>query len=74
MNFQMAENRCAQSNSQFTVEIRKRKSVVYEVAVLEIGKSRIRAFVSRKALCQQQISIYIVYSTATEYMSLFWVR
>jgi hypothetical protein len=37
----MAENRCVQNNSQFTVEIRKRKSVVYEVAVLEIGKSRV---------------------------------
>jgi hypothetical protein len=32
-----------QSDSQFTVEIRKRKSVVYEVAVLEIGKSRVHA-------------------------------
>jgi len=39
----MAENRCVQSNSQFTVEIRKRKSVVYEVAVLEIGKSQVHA-------------------------------
>jgi hypothetical protein len=39
----MVENRCVQSNSQFTVEIGKRKPVVYEVAVLEIGKSRVHA-------------------------------
>ena len=34
----MAENRRVQSNAQFTVEIHKRKSVVYEVAVLESEK------------------------------------
>jgi hypothetical protein len=73
----MAENRCVQSNSQFTVEIRKRKSVVYEVAVLEIGKSWVhveQASISRgrEPLASKGISITATASSRIQQDGVGW--